>query len=59
MDCFLALNSHVREVDFIGMDPRALGPDRLTDFEKRGLSVKFSLPGDGAKGKENGLGIEI
>lgn len=59
VDCFLALNSHVREVDFIGMDPKALGPDRLTDFEKRGLSIKFSLPGDGAKGKENGLGIEI
>ncbi len=59
VDCFLALNSHVREIDFIGMDPKALGPDRLTDFENRGIRIKFSLPGDGAKGKENGLGIEI
>lgn len=54
VDFFIAKNAQVKDISFIGIESRSVSKFKLLEFEKHGLNVTFSMPGDGIKGKEKG-----
>lgn len=59
LDFFLAANSHIKKVEFIGFGPEEQSIEKHRLLSRKDLSFEFMQTGGGSRGRGKGIDIEI